>query len=574
VIVSAFADEIASDIAVQLAVLERHGVSHVDLRTLNGSNLIELGDAQVVALRDQFRAHGIAVAAIASPIGKEPADSDSSALRGRLTRAAAIARLFDTDLIRVFGFYPPEDGADWKEASLRSLRTLASCAREDGVTLLLENEVGTCADTAEHIGELLEALAHEPVCAAFDPANALRCGDTPYPKGYARVKPWLRQVHVKDLDEAGKVVPAGFGTADWPALFQALSRDDYEGFISLEPHLLRAGRAGGFTGPTLFAEAHRALQALITSNGMRAVRATGEGEAVQTRVPPAKYAPPGEEAWAARGWRSTGWAFLACVDGRIVPPDEALMPATDEDFLCGDDAFEVLRVYRGRPFELVRHLDRFARTCESSLLDFPRDEILADLAALLEETGPVDCLWCVRVTRDGTRLHLLEWVPAEKRRSIPLTLKTVRYQPTVLSSNVAPMSYRANLAAPRRARNEGAEERLLVDPNGTVIEAPTASVFWAEDGVLKTAALENGILPSITRMVLMEGLETQAISARLDEVRGADEVFLASTSVEVRPVRRIDDVEYEEAPGPLCRAAWRTLDDAIAREAGSAEDER
>jgi 3-dehydroshikimate dehydratase len=394
VIVSAFADEIASDVAVQLAVLRRHGVSHVDLRAVDGSNVIELGDAELVTLRDQFRAHGVAVAAIASPIGKEPADSDPASLRGRVARAAAIAGLFDTDLIRVFGFYPPEDGADWTEASLRSLRILASCAREEGVTLLLENEVGSCADTAEHAGELLEALAHEPVCAAFDPANALRCGDTPYPDGYARLKPWLRQVHVKDLDEDGEVVPAGFGTADWPALFQALRRDGYEGLVSLEPHLLRAGRAGGFTGPTLFAEAHRALQTLITSNGV----------------------------------------------------------------------------------------------------------------------------------------HPLEWVPPEKRRSIALTLKTV--------------------------------------------ETPTASVFWAKDGVLKTAALEDGILPSPTRVVLMEALETQAVSATLDEIRDADEVFLASTSGDIQPVRRIDDVEYEEAPGPLCRAAWRTLDKATAREAASAEDQR
>jgi branched-subunit amino acid aminotransferase/4-amino-4-deoxychorismate lyase/sugar phosphate isomerase/epimerase len=572
VIVSAFADEIASDIAVQLAVLERHGVSHVDLRAVNGSNVIELGDAQLVALRDRFRAHGVAVAAIASPIGKEPADSDPAALRGRLARAAAIARHFDTGLIRVFGFYPPEDGADWKEASLRSLRTLAICAREEGVTLVLENEVGTCADTAEQAGELLGALADYPVCAAFDPANALRCGDTPYPDGYARVKPWLRQVHVKDLDEEGKVVPVGFGTADWPALFQALRRDDYHGFVSLEPHPLRAGPAGGFTGPTLFAEAHRALQTLITSNGMRAVRTTNEGAALPTPVSPTKYSPPSDEAWAARGWRS-GWAFLACVDGRISPPYEALVPATDEGFLRGDRAFEVLRVYRGRPFELDRHMDRFARTCESRMLDFPRDQILADLAALLEEAGPVDCLWRVLVARDGTRLHLLEWVPAEKRRSIPLTLKTVRDQPTVVPRNVAPISYRASMAASRRARNEGADERLFVHPDGT-LEAPTASVFWARDGVLKTAALDNEILPSITRMVLMEALETQAVSATLDEVLDADEVFLASTCGEIQPVRRIDDVEYEEAPGPLCRAAWRALDEAIAREAGSAEDER
>jgi sugar phosphate isomerase/epimerase len=465
VIVSAFADEIASDVAVQVAVLEHHGVRHVDLRAVHDSNVIELDDVQVVALRDQLHAHGIAVATIASPIGKEPADCDPAALLDRLSRAAAVARLLSTDLIRVFAFCRPESGADWKGASLRSVRALASCARQEGVTLLLENEVRTWADTAERAAELLGALGDAPVCAAFDPANALRCGDTPYPDGYAHVKPWLRQVHVKDLDENGTVVPAGFGRANWPALLKALRSDGYQGFVSLEPHLLRAGRAGGFTGPTLFAEAHRALQELITSNTVRSVGAAIEGDGVHTPTAPTKYPQPTEEAWETRGWRST----------------------------------------------------------------------------------------------------------PEKRRGTPLSLKAVSNQPTVLT-NLSPRSYGATMAASRRARNDTSDERLLIHSDGTVRDATTASVFWAKDGVLKTAALENGIQPAIARVVVTEALETQEVSATLDELFGADEVFLVSTSRQVQPVRSIDDVEYEEAPGPLCRAARRALDRAIAHETSFAEN--
>jgi branched-chain amino acid aminotransferase len=287
-----------------------------------------------------------------------------------------------------------------------------------------------------------------------------------------------------------------------------------------------------------------------------------------------KYVPPSEKEWAARGCRSPGWAFLASVDGLISPPDEALVPATEEGFLCGDGAFEVLRVYRGRPFELDRHMDRFARTCESILLDFPGEEILTDAAGLLEEAGAVDCLWRAFVARGGTRLHLLEWVPPKKCHSVPLTLKSIRYQPTVVLSNLKPMSYGANVVASRRARVEGADEGLLVHPDGTVLEAPTASLFWAKEGVLKTPALENGILPSITRAILMEALQTEDVSATIDEVLAADEVFLASTSREIQSVRRVDAAEYEEAPGPFCRAARRALDEAIARERRSAVDER
>jgi branched-subunit amino acid aminotransferase/4-amino-4-deoxychorismate lyase/sugar phosphate isomerase/epimerase len=573
VIVSAFADEIASDLDAQAAVLKRHGIGHVDLRGVGGRNVIELTDEQAVALREGLRTHGLSVAAIASPIGKEPADTDASGLRRRMLRAAAIARLLDTRLVRVFGFHRPGGGDDWRESSLRCLRLLASCARETGVTLLLENELATRADSIEHTVDLLASLADDHLRAAFDPANALRCGETPYPDGYARLKPWLRELHVKDLDKEGRVVPAGFGTADWPSLVDALREDGYDGIVSLEPHLAHAGRGGGFTGPSLFGEAHRALRALMTSNGTRPTRGHDQGDSMDRTLAPAKYSSPTDEDWQGRGWRSTGWPFLACVDGRITPPRDAFVPATDEGFLRGDGAFEVLHVYGGRPFELDRHIDRFARTCEALLLDFPRAAILADLALLLEEAGSVDCLWRVLVARGGTRLHLLEWVPPEKRRSVPLALRTVRYQPTVVLSNLKPMSYGANMAASRRARHEGGDEGLFVHPDGTVLEAPTASVFWAVDGVLKTPALELGILPSITRMVIMEALETVEVSAGIDELRAADEVFLASTSREIQPVGRIDDVEYE-APGPLCRAARRALDEAIAREARSEGPER
>ena len=294
---------------------------------------------------------------------------------------------------------------------------------------------------------------------------------------------------------------------------------------------------------------------------------------MDTTLSPARYSSPTEEEWSRRGWRSTGWPFLACVNGRVTKPEDAFVPAMDEGFLRGDGAFEVLQVYAGRPFELDRHLDRFARTCDAILLDFPRDAILADLALLLEEAGAVDCLWRVLVARGGTRLHLLEWVPPEKRRSVPLALRTVSYQPTVVLSNLKPMSYGANMAASRRARREGADEGLFVHPDGTVLESPTATVFWAVDGILKTPRLELGILPSITRMVVMEALETVEVSAPIDEVLAADEVFLASTSREIQPVSRVDDAEFE-APGPFCRAARRALDDAIAREARSNAQER
>ena len=284
-IVSAFADEIAANVDVQLDVLQRLGIGRVDLRGVGGRNVVELDDREALALGEALHERGLSAATIASPIGKEPADADEAVLQRRMTRAVAIAHLLETDLVRVFAFQPPTDGADWRESSLRALGLLASCAREAGVTLLLENAPGTRAARIAHAVDLLTALGDDHVRAAFDPAGALECGETPYPDGYAGLRPWIRQVHVKDLDGGGLVVPAGLGAADWPGLVDALRADGYDGLVSLEPHLARAGAAGGFTGPTLFGEAFRALQALLADDRSHRPRQQG-GAPLRDADPP------------------------------------------------------------------------------------------------------------------------------------------------------------------------------------------------------------------------------------------------------------------------------------------------
>ena len=205
-------------------------------------------------------------------------------------------------------------------------------------------------------------------------------------------------------------MPAGFGTADWPALFQALRRDDYHGFVSLEPHLLRAGPAGGSTGPTsLQKHTGPSRRSSPRTACARCVRGAKEPPCPHRSHPRTIRRRATRHGRLAAGGRRAGHSLPASTDAsprrtrlscRRRMRISCVETAPSRCCGCTEDA---------RPAD--RHMDRFARTCESSLLDFPRDQILADLAALLEEAGPVDCLWRVLVARDGTRLHLLEWSP-------------------------------------------------------------------------------------------------------------------------------------------------------------------
>jgi branched-chain amino acid aminotransferase len=92
------------------------------------------------------------------------------------------------------------------------------------------------------------------------------------------------------------------------------------------------------------------------------------------------------------------------------------------------------------------------------------------------------------------------------------------------------------MLAGRLAKERGYDEALLVTPHGRVLEGPTWSFFWVEDGQLFTPPLEDRILASITRARLLEECEVAQRSCTLDDLRAAEEAFIASTVREVMPI--------------------------------------
>src|SRR5215469_7144257 len=96
---SAFADEISPDLDEQIAVLQSEHIHYLDLRGAWGTNVLDLSDAQVDEIRRILDAHGMAVSAIASPIGKVPVDSPFDEHLRRCERAITLARAFSTPFI-------------------------------------------------------------------------------------------------------------------------------------------------------------------------------------------------------------------------------------------------------------------------------------------------------------------------------------------------------------------------------------------------------------------------------------------------------------------------------------------
>jgi branched-chain amino acid aminotransferase len=248
---------------------------------------------------------------------------------------------------------------------------------------------------------------------------------------------------------------------------------------------------------------------------------------------------------------------LASVDGAIMLASAATIPATDEGLLRGDGAFEVIRVYDGRPFAFEEHLRRLERSALNLRLPLDLEAIRADANRLLAHAGagPDHELLRIVVTRGGRRLLLTEPMPEYPET---FRLASITYSPTRVLDGVKSLSYAANMLASRLARERGYNEALLVTPHGRVLEAPTSSIFWIEGETVLTPPLDEHILASITRRIVIERVGVIERSCTLDQLVEADEAFLASTVREVHPIAQIDQHSFE-APGPVTSATAETV---------------
>jgi len=259
-----------------------------------------------------------------------------------------------------------------------------------------------------------------------------------------------------------------------------------------------------------------------------------------------------------------GFEELASVDGEISATAEATIGLKDDGLYRGDGAFEVIRLYDGKPFALVDHLDRLERSAAAIELRFDRGALEGEIDALLERAGSVEGQLRLIVTRGGRRIAATEPIPDHPET---LSLATVTYNPTIILNGVKSLSYAANMQATRLAKAHGADEACLVRPDGTVLEPPTSSVFWVSpEGELRTPALTDGVLESITRDRMIKALQVEEGSWHVDDLHSASEAFLASTTREIQAVSSVDGRVFPAAPGPRTREAQDAFAETLGRE--------
>ncbi len=272
-------------------------------------------------------------------------------------------------------------------------------------------------------------------------------------------------------------------------------------------------------------------------------------------------------------------ALFASVNGIITPAEEARVSVLDNGFTFGDSVYEVLRTYGGRPFEPGRHFRRLRASAARLGIEVPLSdtEILSQADALLARGGNTESYLRIVVTRGvGDCSYQFERVQGptvvmigkpfvrypERHYTEGIRVAAVgirRNHPRALDPAIKSSNLLNNILASREAQSRGADEPLLLNLEGFVAEGASTNVFLVERGTLRTPPLSAGILPGITREVVLELLSGLSLPyreerLRLEDLLTADEVFLTSTTREVVPVRQLDERPIGGgAPGPITR---------------------
>lgn len=262
------------------------------------------------------------------------------------------------------------------------------------------------------------------------------------------------------------------------------------------------------------------------------------------------------------------------VNGELVSAEDAAVSACDRGLLYGDGIFETVRVYEGEPFMLDAHINRMADGCSVTGLRPPdAEEIRRAARGILEANGLTgDAYLRITLTRGATGRM---WYDLGHDRAT-LVLLAKPYDPPNHGSGLrltVSSSFRSDERSPlsrikhtgilwkilprAEAKRSGFDDALLMNTADQISEATSANAFWVRDGKLYTPDLACGILPGVTRSIVMQVARENGIAVEegcfaLDHLLGAEEMFLTSSTAELTPIRSVNDTAFE-SPGPMTR---------------------
>jgi branched-chain amino acid aminotransferase len=277
------------------------------------------------------------------------------------------------------------------------------------------------------------------------------------------------------------------------------------------------------------------------------------------------------------------------VNGRITDDLHAVISVFDHGFLYGEGVYETLRTYNGQPFLFDRHMRRLRTSAGMLALQIPisDDEIdrrfretmraagldggpaRESYIRLLVTRGVGDLSYDPAVCPEPSLVVIVKPQVDPPREAYEngvsvIIASTVRNHPGTVNPLIKSNNLINNALAGQEAIRRGAFEAVMRNYRGDLAECTTSNLFIVKDGAAVTPPLASGLLPGITRAFLFELGAERKIPVRETVLRdedlfGADEAFLTSTTRELVPIVRVDDRPIGVGtPGPVTRALLET----------------
>jgi len=263
---SGFIDEIAPDLQTQLDAVQRFGLQAVDIRSLGGTNVLDLTPAQTQEIREACQDRGLAIYSVGSPVNKVPlGEASRSSEMAKFKVAVDRAHELGTPRIRIFTPEAPEAQHDEAWPAIRdALDEMLAYAAEHGIVVMHENDWKYWGAYPANAKRMFEELAPRGLRLVFDFGNTVLLGYRPMDDWFPWALPYLESCHIKDVVAAtGQIVESGAGDGQFVETFRYLVGQGWGGTLSLEPHLRDAGRFGGFSGAERFGLAVEALRNVL-----------------------------------------------------------------------------------------------------------------------------------------------------------------------------------------------------------------------------------------------------------------------------------------------------------------------
>tara|TARA_A100001037_G_scaffold275848_1_gene274652 strand:+ start:260 stop:1123 length:864 start_codon:yes stop_codon:yes gene_type:complete len=209
-------------------------------------------------------------------------------------------------------------------------------------------------------------------------------------------------------------------------------------------------------------------------------------------------------------------------NGEFIPEEKALVPVTDRGWLYGDGLFDTMRLFEGKPFLWHRHLQRLMQGAAMMLIRMPQDKgNLAEVVVRLMEMNEFyDGVLRIQLSRASKQrgyapsnasgenllvsLHPFPSTETINPDGYRLVLSTQVVTAGSYFSQVKTTNRLPQVMAAAEAEAADADDALLLNPDGNVVSATAANLFWVEGETVCTPPLDSGCLPGITRQFLME----------------------------------------------------------------------